>query len=562
MKHFFTATLLLTITHLCGQHSILRLPYPVNTKAYDEICPVFDISETTLFYTKVGNPHFNKTLIYNGEDLSATLDAEPYKSKLGEIYRIISGKYSEDPFRSAFNQDVWYAVLDGEDYKVFHPGYPLNDALPNSICSIYGEDDGYVLINQFFELGGMKAGFSTVQLDENKEASFPQPITIRGFNKVSSEINLTMTKDKQIVILAMQAQGQKDKDLFLSVKFNDTLYTAPYKLEGINSSADDTTPFISRDKTRIYFASNREGGGGGFDIYYSERLDYSYKKWSAPKTYNPFLNSSANESHPFITKDGQYMYYTSDRDGSSDIFRADLIRDTLKQMIVIKVNVIKEETGKNFPSEISWQKTFEDEGWPNFWRASKGYHEFTINSNEPIDVKAENRNYKSQVITIDPQELMDKGITEYYLELVLTKDGILRKSKKENKKEQDVAPELELDFQEGKQIVLKNIYFKRAKPDVVPESFGALRVLAKVIKTRPNLIIRVEGHTDNVGDRQALLDLSVARASSIKTFLKSEGVPDYQVEVTGFGGSKPLTDNSTEAHRRKNRRVEIRVVRQ
>jgi outer membrane protein OmpA-like peptidoglycan-associated protein len=58
------------------------------------------------------------------------------------------------------------------------------------------------------------------------------------------------------------------------------------------------------------------------------------------------------------------------------------------------------------------------------------------------------------------------------------------------------------------------------------------------------------------------MDLSIARAASIKTFLKSEGVADYQVEIIGYGGDKPLTDNSTEAHRRKNRRVEIRVLRQ
>ncbi len=558
---FLQVLLMVSMTVLC-QHTVTRLPYPVNTRDYDEICPLFDVEETKIFYTKVGSQNYNKTLIFNGEDLSEQLNGEEYEEKLADIYKIISGKYHDSPVTSSFNQDIWYTIKEDDKYKVYHPGYPLNDALPNSICSIFGEDDSYVLINQFFEKGGMKEGFSTVKLDENYSSSFPQPFTIRDFDRISSEINLTMSIDKQVIIMAMKHEYRQDKDLYMCLRINDTLYSSPILLEGVNTPQDETTPFISKDKTKLYFASDRDGGKGGLDLYYSDRLDYSYKLWSEPKTFNAFLNTPANQSHPFVTLGEDEIYYTSDQEGSSDIFKANLKRDTLYQPITIKVNVIKEETGENFPAEIYWDDTFEDNKWANYRRTTNGYHEITLDKNEPLDVKAESRGLKSQIVTIDPQELQDKGIKEYFVELVLTKDGKLKKVEKVTEEEKEVSPELDLELIEGKQVVLKNIYFKRAKPDVVPESFAALKVLANVIKTRPTLVIRVEGHTDNIGDNQALMDLSLSRASAIKSFLISQGVAEYQVEVMGFGGTMPLTDNSTEAHRRKNRRVEIRVIKQ
>ncbi len=557
-KYWIFCISFISLSHILAQHSIERLPYPINTKAHDEICPVFDFHEEKLFYTKVGDPQFNKTLIYNGHDLSDSNEGQRYLEELSNIYRLLSGSFHEDPVSSTFNQDIWYAKKINESYKVFHPGYPLNDALPNSICSVYGENDNYVLINQFFEKGGMKEGFSTIEFSEAYNSSFPSPFTIRAFDRISSEINLTMTLDKQIIIMAMKSEGRNDKDLFVCHKINDTLYGSPVPLQGVNTPYDETTPYITRDKTKIYFSSNRPGGNGGLDIYSTNRLDYTYKNWDTPTTFNRLLNTNKNESHPYITKDEKTIYYTSDQEGSSDIFKASLIRDTLTSPIIVHINVIKAENGKNFPAEISWRNTLENKDWPNFWRSNNGTHSITIEQNEPLDIKAENRSFKSPAIMIDPQELIKKGINEYYVELILTKDGILEQKKEAEEKV--VRPELDLELKVGKKIVLKNIYFKRAKAEVVSESFPTLKSLASIIKSKPTLIIQVEGHTDNVGDKEALYNLSLARAAAIQTFLKSEGVAEYQVQIKGFGGEKPLTDNSTEAHRRKNRRVEIRVI--
>ena len=559
MKYIISTFFCIFFTQIFwGQHTVTRLPYPINTKNYDEICPLFDSNQKRLIYTKVASPNFNKTLIYNGEDLSSLLNGESYEAKLSEIYQMISGTHAEDPYSSSFNQDVWYAIENYGDYKVYHPGYPLNDALPNSICSLYGKDGGFVIINQFEESGGMRSGFSTIELYENGESSFPEPFTIKNFNRNSTEINLSMSLDKQIIILAMDNGGQKD--LYVSHLVLDTLYSEPVLLKGPNSKYSETTPYISQDKKTLYYASNRPGGEGGLDLYYCERLDYTYKKWSAPKTYNLLLNTTSDESHPYVDDDKEEIYFTSNKLGSSDIFKARLNRDSILHPIQLKINVIKSSTGKNFPAEISWKPTLEKSSkWPGYRRTRDGYHSLTIDTNEPISIKAENRILKSQTVIVDPQELQDQGITEYYIELILTKDGIIA-APKINVEEQEVIPELNYNLEKGQQVVLNNIYFQRSKSDILPESFEAIKALAEKIKARKNLIIQIEGHTDNIGDRKALMDLSIARAEAIKTLLIGMDVPKYQLKTKGYGATRPITDNSDEAHRRKNRRVEIKVL--
>lgn len=574
---YFIACYLIT-SNLCAQHSVERLSFPLNTEKYDEICPIFNFDENNLFYTRVGSPSFERTLLFYGEDLHTTLKPEQYQKKLNLIYGLIKGGQIEDAVSSEFNQDIWMArMLEDGGMEVSHPGYPLNNALPNSICSSYGKDSAYVVINQFGINGGLDEGFSVVNMDDNGIFSFPRPIMIRGFEKVGASINLTMTLDKQHIFLAMKGAGCKGgRDIFHSIKVNDSLYAKPVCIGGVNGPYDETTPFISQDRSKLYFASNRPGGQGGFDIYVSDRLDLSYTNWSEPRRLGNILNSKANESQPYVFRDEDQIYFTSDRDGSSDIFRAKLKRDSvLNSNILLRINVIKEETNENHISELMWGPAYEEHDWPGYRRLRLGFYEFTIDSldNTPLIFKAQNRGYISKDQIIDPQELMLKGITELDITLVLKKDGSvarrpiakLDKEKKDREKRvMEEAPEKEsiipFDAEVNRTIVLSNIYFYRGKSSVIPTSYPTLQKLASTLIEREGLRIRIEGHTDNVGDIEALYQLSEARAKAIRDFLLDQGVPYSKVEIKGFGPVNPITDNKTERERMLNRRVEIRVL--
>ncbi len=89
--------------------------------------------------------------------------------------------------------------------------------------------------------------------------------------------------------------------------------------------------------------------------------------------------------------------------------------------------------------------------------------------------------------------------------------------------------------------------------------FSELARFAHVLKNHPDLVVTLEGHTDNVGDAGSNLELSRKRAGSVKDHLVSLGIDASRIEVKGYGESKPVADNGTEQGRWRNRRVEATI---
>jgi len=163
---------------------------------------------------------------------------------------MITGRSDVDPVTSSFNQDVWYShFYEGEIYNLFHPPHPINNALPNSICSHYGTDGGYVVINQFGHEGGVQAGFSIVEKESDEEFSFPEPIQIQDFDKTGSEVNVSMSVDKEYIIMAMKGPNSGgDKDLYLSIKGFQGTYSTPQHRD----SLVDLSIVSSMTRTHMY----------------------------------------------------------------------------------------------------------------------------------------------------------------------------------------------------------------------------------------------------------------------------------------------------------------------
>jgi len=81
-----------TAISIYGQHSLQKLIYPINTDLYDEICPILSFQEDELYFTRVGSPDFDRTLIEGEAYLHEILSPEEYDRKLKFIYSQIAGR--------------------------------------------------------------------------------------------------------------------------------------------------------------------------------------------------------------------------------------------------------------------------------------------------------------------------------------------------------------------------------------------------------------------------------------------------------------------------------------
>jgi OmpA-OmpF porin, OOP family len=107
----------------------------------------------------------------------------------------------------------------------------------------------------------------------------------------------------------------------------------------------------------------------------------------------------------------------------------------------------------------------------------------------------------------------------------------------------------------------QRIFFDVGSDGIQAASLDLLRQVAAVLKARPDVArVRVEGHTDDVGDRERNVDLSQRRALSVVRFLVSEGIDARRLEARGFGPKVPLDPARTEEARARNRRVEFTIL--
>ncbi|CAM3588044.1 OmpA family protein [Pontibacter korlensis] len=95
--------------------------------------------------------------------------------------------------------------------------------------------------------------------------------------------------------------------------------------------------------------------------------------------------------------------------------------------------------------------------------------------------------------------------------------------------------------------------------ELQPGAKTEIAQLAETLKKYPDTNILIEGHTDNTGTRQINQPLSERRAQSVANYLASMGVDRSRMTTTGYADDQPVADNSTEAGRRQNRRVEIAI---
>lgn len=107
-------------------------------------------------------------------------------------------------------------------------------------------------------------------------------------------------------------------------------------------------------------------------------------------------------------------------------------------------------------------------------------------------------------------------------------------------------------------VAIYDIYFDTGKSEIKPESKSALSVIANYLKENANDKFLIVGHTDNTGDFDANIQLSINRAKAVIAELTSNfGVSANQLKAYGIGSTSPVMSNDTKEGKDRNRRVEL-----
>ena len=115
--------------------------------------------------------------------------------------------------------------------------------------------------------------------------------------------------------------------------------------------------------------------------------------------------------------------------------------------------------------------------------------------------------------------------------------------------------------EEGQIIRINNIYFRANQSILLPESFSELDRVVDFLKDNPNIYVEIGGHTNGLPSHEFCDQLSEARAKRVYQYFIDKGIPAGHLSYKGYGKRQPIADNNTLSGRKKNQRVELKIIR-
>ena len=109
-------------------------------------------------------------------------------------------------------------------------------------------------------------------------------------------------------------------------------------------------------------------------------------------------------------------------------------------------------------------------------------------------------------------------------------------------------------------IRINNIFFDFNESKLKPESYPELNRLYNYLIENSDIKVEISGHTDNIGTDEYNINLSKARAKTVKDYLVEKGISSSRIVSNGYGKSNPVATNATDEGRQLNRRVEFKII--
>lgn len=437
-----------------------------------------------------------------------------------------------------------------------------------------------------------KEDIFTAYADGNGNWTKPQSIA-QTINSSFNEGTCSVTADGKILIYTScdAPDSQGSCDLYIAYKVNGEWQRPTNMGTKVNSRSWDSQPSLSADGRVLFFSSNRRGGFGGNDIWYTVRL--SDGSWSDAKNLGSLVNTPKDEISPFMFFNNEILFFASDGHqgfGGMDIFLSRVkdgnfqkpenlglpINDHLEQVALFitakkdyayYTELTKEEEENDrsllyrfkFPEEIYLGENL---------TVTEG-KVINAKTGQPVDATLSLVSLTNDSTLYQFQADGKSGeFTMLYPEnavsgLYVEKKGFLPKIYNVERDKLQNVKDLKVELTPvaaGEQFVFENVFFDFDKFDLKPESLTSLKRLQKFLLENANVNILISGHTDNIGNQGYNQTLSLQRAKSVQDFLVKAGLHPGRVMVEGKGDKEPLVPNSSPENQALNRRITIQIL--
>lgn len=561
-----------------------RLSTAVNTATHRELLPVVSPDAKTLWFIREG---LDTALVEGLQqsaaavllDLEAQMDRFPaeQRAELAKIVADMKKSASAQPAAGVQKQTIWVSERqsDGSWGAAVRAPSPLNDdvsptgvvtALPDGNTLLAGRFDVAQFFNNMLQTVPDVDSSDPFAALTRKPKPVPLPVpdasrddqnTLIGFStrtdggwktlqllriigyahkpNTRSDYYLAPSGRTLMLSLVNSESLAGSRDLFVSQRHDDGRWSKPAIAPVLNSPSDEISPWLSPDNQTLYFASNRKGGLGDFDIWMSRRLDDSWLKWSAPVNLGAEINTPQADMNLAVDATGRYAFMSIGEPGQEDIYEFELPKAMRPAPVAFVRGRVTDPAGRPVPAGILYEllRTAGVAGQATS-EPGEGRYQIALPIGEHYGFRASAAGYIAISDRIDLREAKDQQVYERDLVLV------------------PIAP--------GIPIRLNNIFFETAKTTLLPESRAELDRLVSLLRDMPGMRIEIRGHTDAVDDDAFNLALSNGRAAAVVSYLVSAGIRADRLRSRGFGESQLVAPNDTEKNRQKNRRVEFVVL--
>lgn len=336
--------------------------------------------------------------------------------------------------------------------------------------------------------------------------------------------------------------GDYSSDIYVSLKDEDGNWGDPINLGSvINTIYCDRTPFLHPDMKTLYFSSDGHGGLGHLDVFKSTRLsDSCWTCWSEPVNMGKEINTEASDWGYKISTDGDKAYFAKSATSETnyDIYWLNLPKSMRPDYVATVSGKLVDRKNQPVSAEIRWEDL----------ETGKSIGQ---SKSDPAD--------GSFFIVLPLGKIYG-----YYVDkdqhFPISNNIDLRKNDKPVQITQNIdIVTFKQMIEDSVAVPVNNLFFKFAESTLLSYSIPELKRVAKIINDN-HLKVLISGHTDNIGDDAQNQILSEKRANSVKEFLVLAGCTADNLITKGYGKSKPITSNDTEAGRAKNRRVELNFI--